>query len=446
MKISVFTPSHNTAYLIDAWHSIKNQEFHEWVIALNGGTELPIDFPVDPRIKVVTVPTRWHEIDSVLVDTTHWIGYLKHWACSQCTGDVFLELDHDDLLMPTAIADVNEAFEANPDVGFVYSNTVHCDMGFQKIRRFDTRYGWQYREVAYQDPATDTVHILDEHVHFEPTPNCLSRIWFAPNHLRAWRATTYWAVGGHNTEMRVLDDLDLIARTQTRYLVDRETPTRFLHIDKGLYIYRLGTNTFAIPEINDEIQANVYRIHNQYIHDLVDSWCDRGGVTDGPKLLKLELGGRMYARPGYTTLDIQGDVDITWDLNMFPWPIADNSVGSLRAMDVLEHLDPKKVLNVWSEIYRVLAPGGYAFIQVPSTDGRGAFSDPTHSAGTFYNELSFEYYTNREYQQYLPTWFKARFQGMRVITTVPDARGVSWVQAQLVKLVDDLRVPGEVLI
>lgn len=429
MRISIFTPTHRPDHLLDAWESIRDQDFHEWVIALNGKATLPTDFIADPRVRILTVPKRFHMVDDEPVDTTHWIGYLKSWACDQCTGDVLFELDHDDLLTPTAIAEVRAAFEDNPEVGFVYSNTVHCDMAFNKIERFQECWGWRYRETDFT--WRGTTYRLDEHLHFDPTPNCVSRIWYAPNHLRAFRASSYREMGGYNIEMRVLDDLDLMCRM---YAV-----TRFHHIDKGLYVYRYGNNTFAQSDINAEIQNNVYRIHDQYIESLAEKW-SRDNNLD-----LIELGGRMNAKPGYQTVDLC-DADWTWDLNNTPWPFADGSVGVIRAMDVLEHLDPKKVLDIWSEIYRVLAPGGYAFIQVPSTDGRGAFQDPTHSAGTFYNENSFYYYTRQEFQNYMPKGFRVRFQEMRLYTTEKNAMQVCWVIAHLVKLTDGVRVPGLVLI
>jgi hypothetical protein len=90
------------------------------------------------------------------------------------------------------------------------------------------------------------------------------------------------------------------------------------------------------------------------------------------------------------------------------------------------------------ELYRVLAPGGYALIQVPSTDGRGAFQDPTHVS--FWNENSFLYYTNRDWAQYIDT--PVRFQAMRLFTTAKNTQEVCWTQAHLVKLSDGVCVPG----
>jgi glycosyltransferase involved in cell wall biosynthesis len=403
MKISLFTPTHNTKFLPELWASIKNQDFYEWVIVYNNGA-IPMDFK-DPRVKTFTLDF-----------APEWVGPLKNYACAQCTGDVLLEMDHDDLLTPNAISEVDRAFTEHADCGFVYSNTIHSTGDFKPVQRFDERYGWKYRQVEFQG------HTLDEHLHFEPTPNCVSRIWFAPNHLRAFRRDVYEQVGGYAKGMRILDDLDLMCRM---YQV-----TKFHHIDKGLYVYRIhGENSWL--KYNAEIQENVYRIHEQYIEDLATKWSKDNGLS------AIELGGRIAAREGFTTVDLR-DSDIVADLNE-EWPFEDGSVGVVRAYDVFEHL--KDPIHTMKELYRVLAPGGYALIQVPSTDGRGAFQDPTHVS--FWNDNSFLYYTDIEKNKYIDC--PVRFQSMRVYTTEKNPIGVCWTRAHLVKLGTE-RVPGEVKI
>ena len=403
MTLSLFTPTHNSKYLAELYDSIKDQPFDEWVILYNNGAE-PVEL-TDPRIKHI-------EVDISMP----WVGFLKKLACSYCTSDILLEMDHDDLLAPGAIAAVKAAFAADAEVGFVYSNTIHCTGDFKKIQRFDEKYGWQFRELTFNG------HALDEHISFPPVPNAISRIWFAPNHLRAFTRQAYDAVGGYNQQMRILDDLDLMCRLYCT--------TKFYHLDKGLYVYRVhGENTWLVH--NQEIQQNVHRIHDQYIESICLAWSKR------EKLQALDLGGRFSAATGYTTVDLK-NADVVCDLNQ-TWPFPDNSVGVVRAHDVFEHLrDP---LHTMKELYRVLAPDGYALIQVPSTEGRGAFQDPTHVS--FWNQNSFLYYTDRQWAQYIDT--PVRFQTIRLYTTERDAYGVCWTRAHLVKLAGQ-RVPGQVCI
>ena len=112
----------------------------------------------------------------------------------------------------------------------------------------------------------------------------------------------------------------------------------------------------------------------------------------------------------------------------------------ILADDVLEHLPDK--LHAIKEVYRVLAPGGYFLSRTPSTDGRGAFQDPTHVA--FYNENSFLYYCDSRWAQYIDS--PVRFQSLRLFTTPPDEQRVSWVVWDAIAIKDGWRGPGAVLI
>ena len=108
----------------------------------------------------------------------------------------------------------------------------------------------------------------------------------------------------------------------------------------------------------------------------------------------------------------------------------------IRAADVLEHLrDP---IHTMKEAYRVLAPAGWMLTKTPSTDGRGAFQDPTHVS--FWNENSFHYYTQKRAGRYIGE--PVRFQAPRLFTTDKDAEQVCWTMAHLVSMKDGYRPCG----
>jgi len=401
MKLSIFSPSHNPKYLKEAYDSIKAQDFDEWVIVANN-TTIP-DFG-DPRIKV-------YEFNDV-----HYVGALKKVACGHCTGDILVELDHDDLLMGDAIAEIRKAFE-DPEVGFVHSNSANFKDDFISTPPYSVAHGWRTRPFTYGGK------VLLENLAFPTSPASVSRIWYAPNHVRAWRRDTYIKAGGHAEDMLVLDDQDLIART---YLV-----TKFKHIDKCLYLYRItGENTWL--KYNAEIQNNVYRLYDKYIYRIVETWADNN------LLLKVDLGGRFNCPAGYKSVDLK-DANYNCNLNE-PWPFKDNSVGVIRAHDILEHL--KDPIHVMKEAHRVLIPGGYFMIKVPSTDGRGAFQDPTHKS--FFNENSFWYYTKHDQARFIDT--PVRFQAMRLHSSNPDKyckeHYICYVSAHLIALKGQPRGPG----
>jgi SAM-dependent methyltransferase len=208
------------------------------------------------------------------------------------------------------------------------------------------------------------------------------------------------------------------------------------HIDECLYLYRVHGNNSCRTH-NAEVQETMIKNYCKYRSQLVIRWAKDNGLR------MVDLGGRFGAWPGFETVDLF-DADINTDLNS-DWPFADNSIGVIRASHIFEHL--KSPIHTMNEAYRVLAPGGWLLIEVPSTDGRGAFQDPTHVS--FWNENSFRYYTNSAYARYIRPAYTGRFQVSRIVTYDPfNDPTVPVVQADLIALKPpyDARPVGEVLI
>jgi SAM-dependent methyltransferase len=287
----------------------------------------------------------------------------------------------------------------------------------EKFVPFNEYYGWTHRTFKWKDQELIAMNS------FKPTSHSLGYIWYAPDHVRSWRTTVYHKIGGHNVELSICDDHELCIRTYLH--------TKIHHIPEVLYIYRItGENTWL--ERNQAIQVKTVELFNQYAMQLAEKDADDNG------LLKVDIGGGLNPRPGYLTIDKEG-AQINFDLDK-GIPLPDNSVGVINASHVIEHLkDPIKTM---SEIHRVLAHGGWAFIEVPSTDGRGAFQDPTHVS--YWNENSFLYYTDK----YLADFIRnknIRFQEFRKETWFPNdwlkSINVCVVTAWLVAVKDGPRLP-----
>ncbi len=373
MKVSIFTPTHDPKYLGELAQSIKSQTYKdwEWIIVPNGKLIKKevlsiVNIPKDSRIKVILYPKN-RTNGGKLKELN--IGALKKFACSHCSGDILAEVDHDDILVPTCLEKVVKAFE-KPHIGFVYSDNA-------KLGKFTPyKNDWVSKEFDWNGQKLITMKS-------QPlTPGRLGYIWYAPDHIRVWRKSAYDAAGGYDEKLSVLDDLDLMHRT---YMI-----TKFYHIPETLYIYRIREdkeNTWL--KRNQAIQTGTRKMYLEHIHNLAVRYADLNG------LMKIDLCGGFQKPVGFISIDQQGG-DITADLNK-GIPLADNSVGVLRAFDALEHLKDKQ--RTMAEIHRVLAPGGILLSCTPSTDGRGAWQDPTHVS--FWNENSFWYYTRPQQMQFI---------------------------------------------
>jgi len=147
--------------------------------------------------------------------------------------------------------------------------------------------------------------------------------------------------------------------------------------------------------------------------------------------MKLNLGCGFRKMPGYINIDNRAEVspdeviDVTDGL-----PYEDSSVEEVVAVDFLEHIPIGKTVAVVEEIYRVLRHDGLLHHFTPSTDGRGAFQDPTHVS--FWNINSWLYYMHDAYRNLYG--IKAKFVGElqdvvtdrdnRIIHTVGNLRAV----------------------
>jgi SAM-dependent methyltransferase len=363
------------------------------------------------------------------------VGALKRFACEQCLGDYLVELDHDDLLVPQALEVLGRAIEENENPDFLYSDFVEFRPDWTS-RAYEEKYGWESYEVSFFGRSHTAMRA------FPPTAAALQQIFYAPNHVRVWRRDTYFAIGGHDPDMPICDDQDLLIRT---YLAGK----RFVHIPEVLYFYRLqdaGGNTYL--ERNKEIQEKQQEIANKYIYALIEEECRRNNMP------RVDLGGGHGSPSGYLAVDLVGG-DVCCDIRQ-GLPFEDNSIGCVRAYDFLEHIPhcpdsscehgangrPMCVVGIMNEIYRVLAPGGWLISRTPSTDGRGAFQDPTHCS--FWNPNSFWYYTRHQQAQYV-RGIDCRFQATRIWQAHPSDwhrnNNILYVFADLVALKGQ-RQPG----
>lgn len=133
--------------------------------------------------------------------------------------------------------------------------------------------------------------------------------------------------------------------------------------------------------------------------------------------MKIDLGCGRRKIPGHFGIDCQNleGVDLICDCNdIIPMP--DNCASSINAIDFLEHINNDKRIHIMSEIWRLLKHDGLFYSSTPSSDGRGAYQDPTHYS--FWNENSFWYYSKDNYRALYN--IKPKFVVISLSTTTKD--------------------------
>lgn len=192
------------------------------------------------------------------------IGFNKHMIAMACDGDYLVEVDHDDELLPYCLEYLNKAFETFTDSDFVYSDAIEYIDGQSCV--YNKGWGWG-------EGSSRVEHVLDRNVNIsvipEINPYSIRTIYAQPNHVRCWKKDFYHRIGGHNPNLGVLDDMDLIIRT---FLNGKMTK-----IDKILYIqYESGnrqnggenTQSKRFAEIQRTCRL-LYEHYDKLIHDRI---------------------------------------------------------------------------------------------------------------------------------------------------------------------------------
>jgi len=267
--VSFFTPIYNTKdKLWKTYESVRNQTYPnwEWVVvndSSDGGKTLKIALEIasqDHRVRVYDFREKSGGI----------IGESKYRAATLTKGKWLAELDHDDYLMPDCARYIIEASVRFPDVGFIYTDSVELDEFHNSMTYpdgFCFGYG-KYRKEYHYGKTWDVVDSANIN------PKTIRHIVGVPNHIRTWRRDVYFEVGGHNRDLAIADDYELIVRTFLK--------TKFVRIPKLGYLQYIyhnanGRNTHDLSRA--DIQRRVRSIMYFY-NDAINERFKELGVID----------------------------------------------------------------------------------------------------------------------------------------------------------------------
>ena len=348
MSISIFTASDDPRFLDSCHRSLRNQTSQDWEwVVLQFG-----------EVRSWRPPGRDERVVVLRDAGVMTVAAAKQMACARATGDILVALEQHDELATNCVERVATTLGEKEGVGLVYSDSaqIHED-GKRSDARSEESEGWRYEEAEVNG------RVVLRRQAFEPFPHDMSSMKYAPNHVRAFRRSVYDAVGGYDPARSILDDHDLMCRM---YEV-----AAFLHIPECLYLERVLDRRPASEIVaNRQIYSEASKLYDTYVQRLALAWARREGLHC------LDLGAAHNKPVGYLGVDqYAGDgVDIVADVTR-GIDLPDNSVGVIRAVDFLEHVPDK--IAIFNELHRLLAHGGMLLSLTPSTDGRGAFQDPT---------------------------------------------------------------------
>jgi glycosyltransferase involved in cell wall biosynthesis len=246
--VSVFTPTYRTGEKIyRPFSSLKQQTYTnwEWIIVDDSDDDgrtfnmLRNLAKKDHRIRVFKP---WEH--------SGIIGKVKNWACSLGRGHILVELDHDDELTDYALDYVVKGFQQFPEAGFLYTDCAEIyENGTSQIYRTGWAFGYgsyndvEYKGKRYKSGSGGNINA-----------KTIRHIISAPNHIRAWRRSFYESIGGHNKELHVADDYEIVVRTFLK--------TRMIRVPKLCYIQYISNTTQEAR--NKDIHRHVRSIRAHY--------------------------------------------------------------------------------------------------------------------------------------------------------------------------------------
>lgn len=294
---SIFTCLFNTpkSYFDRLYNSLLSQTYHNWnwyVLIDN------CDWDIDSYIKELDD----YHITAIRNVTNHGvIGFNKHMIAMCCNGDYLVEVDHDDELTDDCLEHLYASFYEHKDAVFAFSDTLELVDGNEIYYGNEGEFA-----LGCGSYKTENVNGKDYNVAVcTPSINCktIRLIYSQPNHVRCWDRNFYHFIGGHDINLSVCDDCDLMLRTFLE--------GKMIHINKVLYIQhengdrgKSGTNTQSVRF--DEIQRTTWLLYNKYdrmVHDRIISmgyedqcWDDEKEVSVLDKKIDgiIDLGYQYY--------------------------------------------------------------------------------------------------------------------------------------------------------
>jgi glycosyltransferase involved in cell wall biosynthesis len=264
--VSYFTPIYNIGNkLYNTYQSLLDQTYSnwEWVIvndSTDGGRSLKVAEKIaskDPRVKVYDFREK----------SGGNIGDVKWKCCTLAKGYLLVELDHDDLLVPSCTMDLFKASKKHPEAGFFFNDTLEVNEQWES-QTYPDGFALGYGKYRSEEYNGNIMSIATQH---NINPKTIRHIVGVPNHVRAWRRSTYFEIGGHNRNLTIADDYELVVRTFLKTITCKIPKLGYVQF---LYSNQNGQNTHDLARA--DIQRRVRTISSYYNEQIADRFTDLG--------------------------------------------------------------------------------------------------------------------------------------------------------------------------
>lgn len=261
-KISVITPTFRTGErIMRPYRSLLSQKYADWEWLIMDDS----DDDGETWNLINSIAKKDHRV-SVYKQGKHTgrIGEVKGKLGGLASGQLILELDHDDELTDDAMYSVIGAFSRFPEAGFAYSDWAEV---FEDGRNASYGDSWAFGYgKSYGDVRNGKTYL----VHSAPNvnPKTIRHIVSVPNHVRVWKKDLYDSIGGHNRLLHVADDYELCVRTFLK--------TRMVHIPRMSYIQYHNSSGNTQRSRSKEIQRLVNSISKHYDKSIHDRFMELG--------------------------------------------------------------------------------------------------------------------------------------------------------------------------
>lgn len=147
------------------------------------------------------------------------------------------------------------------------------------------------------------------------------------------------------------------------------------------------------------------------------------------KILDIGCGKTKY--PGSIGLDINRKSNANIIANIEKGlPFKKNTFDLVHSSHSLEHIDPKKLVFVLEEIWRVTKPQGQIIIKGPHFSGVGAATNPTHQRQGFSTQLFNYFISENEYPNYGKISFKVNKIILKKVRTRNHLINLIWISVE----------------